>query len=531
MNNYFTLIYLNSEIKEKIVGGMYCFAISPHRDVLEIYIENLKQKFRLIFSANRSETTLFLDRYRPPKKSNVMEFFNRLEGRKITGTSLASEDRLWYLHLEGDLSLQFKLYGAPNAYLTDGDRVLDAFKNPDEARGEEPPRPMQPERDPEPRMKAKPKNRLTGLNPLLPRNLLNHLIEQHGVAEMDAEETRGFVDRITEAMREDPVPRVLRTGDLTLWPESILDIPTDESFETVNDAVRHAYRNRVHLRRLHNMKEKLVQFLDRMETRKSSLLNQLEQADENLERADEYEKFGHLLMTHAHESIGRGTETLTVSDLYENHQPVEIPVDPDGSVADNAERYYDKAKSARTAFREAKRRLPKVREELETVRRFQKEVSGIDRLPEMEQWEKDHSETLHKLGFGVDDQAQAVSPFRKLNVGKYEVWIGKSAKSNDELTSLAHKEDIWLHARGVSGSHVVIRMGNTKEYPPKNVILQACGFAAWYSKAKGMRSAPVIYTKRKYVRKPKGAGPGAVVVEKEQVEMVPPTEPSKQHHD
>jgi predicted ribosome quality control (RQC) complex YloA/Tae2 family protein len=112
-------------------------------------------------------------------------------------------------------------------------------------------------------------------------------------------------------------------------------------------------------------------------------------------------------------------------------------------------------------------------------------------------------------------------------VGKYEIWSGKSAKSNDQLTSHAHKEDIWLHARGVAGSHTVIRMGNNKDFPPQQVLLKAASYAAYYSKARGMKSAPVMYTKCKYVRKPKGAAPGAVVVEREEVLMVPPMKPKK----
>jgi predicted ribosome quality control (RQC) complex YloA/Tae2 family protein len=103
--------------------------------------------------------------------------------------------------------------------------------------------------------------------------------------------------------------------------------------------------------------------------------------------------------------------------------------------------------------------------------------------------------------------------------------VGKNAKSNDKLTSHAHKEDMWLHARGVGGSHTVIRMGNEKSMPPKKVILHAASYAAWYSKAKGMKTAPVMYTKRKYVYKPSGAAPGAVVVKQEEVVMVPPRKP------
>jgi predicted ribosome quality control (RQC) complex YloA/Tae2 family protein len=69
-------------------------------------------------------------------------------------------------------------------------------------------------------------------------------------------------------------------------------------------------------------------------------------------------------------------------------------------------------------------------------------------------------------------------------------------------------------------------MGNEKEMPPKQVLLEAASYAAFNSKAKGMKLAPVIITKKKYVRKPKGSPPGAVVVDKEEVEMVTPKKPN-----
>jgi predicted ribosome quality control (RQC) complex YloA/Tae2 family protein len=70
---------------------------------------------------------------------------------------------------------------------------------------------------------------------------------------------------------------------------------------------------------------------------------------------------------------------------------------------------------------------------------------------------------------------------------------------------------------------VVIRNAGRKV--PQNVLEQAASWAAWYSKSKNESLSPVIYTPRKFVRKPKGAKPGAVLVEKEQVIMVPPMPP------
>ena len=96
---------------------------------------------------------------------------------------------------------------------------------------------------------------------------------------------------------------------------------------------------------------------------------------------------------------------------------------------------------------------------------------------------------------------------------------------NDELLKLSHKEDLWLHARGVPGSHVIIQMNRKNDFPPTNIIEKAAEIAAFYSKAKGSSLVPVIFTKRKYVRKGKGLPPGAVFVDKEDVVLVKPTEP------
>ena len=88
---------------------------------------------------------------------------------------------------------------------------------------------------------------------------------------------------------------------------------------------------------------------------------------------------------------------------------------------------------------------------------------------------------------------------------------------------MANKDDIWLHAKGVSGSHVIIR--SQKHQPNKSIIEIVASFAAHQSKAKGSAWVPVIYTPKKYVRKAKNAPPGAVIVQKEQVVMVEPEAP------
>ena len=113
-------------------------------------------------------------------------------------------------------------------------------------------------------------------------------------------------------------------------------------------------------------------------------------------------------------------------------------------------------------------------------------------------------------------------PYRRFTCEGFQIWVGKSAKDNDALT-LRHgyKEDLWLHARDVSGSHVLLKHQANRPFPPA-VVEKAAALAAWYSKRKTDTLCPVICTPKKYVRKTKGAPPGQVVVEKEKVLLVEP---------
>ena len=107
--------------------------------------------------------------------------------------------------------------------------------------------------------------------------------------------------------------------------------------------------------------------------------------------------------------------------------------------------------------------------------------------------------------------------------GGYEVWVGRNARQNDTLTLRhARKEDLWLHARGVPGSHVVLRRPNRNVPADRRAVEEAAAIAAYWSDARTSRLAPVQVTERKYVRKPKGSPPGAVIVTHEDVVLVEP---------
>jgi len=230
------------------------------------------------------------------------------------------------------------------------------------------------------------------------------------------------------------------------------------------------------------------------------------------------------LMANAHKELAAEKGSVLLPDYYNSDRPVRIPVDESLSIAQNAQAYYDKSARAERSILEAKKRLTDTRQELASLTELSRSLEGIESIDQFESWSREHSSVLQTLGVGKKNLKPESLPYRKITVGNYEVWIGKNARSNDKLTSAAHKEDLWLHARGSSGSHVVIRMNNQQAMPPKEVILRAASVAAFHSAARNSSLVPVIVTKRKYVTKPRGAPAGAVRVQREKVELVQPME-------
>lgn len=108
---------------------------------------------------------------------------------------------------------------------------------------------------------------------------------------------------------------------------------------------------------------------------------------------------------------------------------------------------------------------------------------------------------------------------KKLQVDGYLIMIGRDAKSNDYLTFIeADKEDIWMHVKGVPGSHVVIRVG--ENLPTPEILKYAAELAKKNSKAQKDQQATVVYCQRKFVKKEAGMNDGQVRVDYKNAEEI-----------
>ena len=259
----------------------------------------------------------------------------------------------------------------------------------------------------------------------------------------------------------------------------------------------------------------------RVRSRRAAIARRVASLEKELagsEEADSLRASADLLLAKLHE-VPRGAEVVRLED-WEGGE-VSIALDPALSGTENAARLYDEA-------RRRERAAGRVAQLLEVARA---ELAAWDAaLAETESgsppaWVEQELAKKERAG-PSGDATEGARPYRVYRTsGGLEVRVGKNAKANDELT-FRHSapDDVWLHAQSVPGSHVVLRWPDTEGAPPARDLEEAATIAAVYSRARSSGLVAVNWTRRKHVRKPRGAPPGSVVAQRVKTLFVEPVE-------
>ncbi len=231
-----------------------------------------------------------------------------------------------------------------------------------------------------------------------------------------------------------------------------------------------------------------------------------------LQNDNHYQLWGDLVMAHMHE-MRTGMKSITLNNFYDNSL-VEIKLKEDLNPQKNAEVFYRKAKNKQIEIDKLEEAIAHKKREIET---WNSSLAALEATEDLKDLRKNNPLTSTK-----NKNTEKSLPFFEFEHKGFKIWVGKNAESNDQLTlKYAYKEDLWLHAKDVPGSHVIIKHQSGKPFP-KDVIERAAQLAAYNSKRKTETLCPVAFTPKKYVRKRKGDPAGAVVVERENVMMVEP---------
>ena len=211
--------------------------------------------------------------------------------------------------------------------------------------------------------------------------------------------------------------------------------------------------------------------------------------------------------------VTKGQTTLEAEDFYDEEMKViSIPLSPLLSPQQNAARFYKDYARMKTAEKELTRQIELGSQELSYLESVLEELNRAETEGELEEIRQElQSGGYLRADPGKKRMRQAKSqPMRFESTDGYPIYVGRNNRQNDELTfKLARKDDLWLHAQKVHGSHVIISCGGTK--PPDDTVTQAAQLAAYYAESNGGQNIPVDVTPVKQVKKTPGGKPGMVI--------------------
>lgn len=231
---------------------------------------------------------------------------------------------------------------------------------------------------------------------------------------------------------------------------------------------------------------------------------------EDTKKRDKYKVYGELLNTYGYELTG-GEKKLSCLNYYTNEE-ITIPLDDQLSAKENAQKFFDKYNKLKRTYEALTEQTRETKGEIDHL----ESVSAALDIALKEEDLVQIKEELMEYGYikhrrPGDKRPKITSrPFHYISSDGFHIYVGKNNYQNEELTfKLAGGSDWWFHAKGIPGSHVIVK-AEGKELPDR-VFEEAGSLAAYYSKGRGSEKVEVDYIQRKQIKKVAGAAPGFVI--------------------
>ena len=290
---------------------------------------------------------------------------------------------------------------------------------------------------------------------------------------------------VVEALRHitaDRSSRVVLPGVKLEEPPSR---PINETQFPVEDLVKWSQERfkEKYNRRLEQAKKGAINRLNRRIKRVEEKLGKLEREEELMEKAEQFRKWGELLLANLHR-IAPYQREIELEDWEGNKVIIPLPQLPNPNKV--GEFYFKKAQKLKNKATNLKIEREHLLEQLRFLKNYKKLIEESDQFPVLKRYlpkKEERESNIHKVEFDG-----------------FQILIGKNEKGNRELLQKAKGEDIWLHIRDYPGPHVIIK--NRKLGVPMEVIKEAARLAVRFA---GKEEGVVDYTRRKFVKLKEGA--------------------------
>ncbi|SHI73291.1 Predicted component of the ribosome quality control (RQC) complex, YloA/Tae2 family, contains fibronectin-binding (FbpA) and DUF814 domains [Dethiosulfatibacter aminovorans DSM 17477] len=268
-----------------------------------------------------------------------------------------------------------------------------------------------------------------------------------------------------------------------------------------------------------SLRKKISNLLDKNRKKLGKLLQELRKS----EKREIYKTYGDLVIANIYR-IDKNDEVLEAVD-YTNRSRVEIRLDKRLTPSQNAQKYYKRYNKLKSAEENLKEQIAITEENIEYLENVLYNLESVSEIEVFEEIKKELYETRYINTMDKKKNRTGKSkPIRLVSKDGFEILIGKNNIQNDLITfKLSSKDDLWLHAKNIPGSHVIVR-AEGKEIPD-STIEEAASYAAFYSKNSKQKKVEIDYTKRQNIKKPKGSKPGFVIFHENYSLIIEPKKP------
>ncbi len=329
-------------------------------------------------------------------------------------------------------------------------------------------------------------------------------------------------------------PQLLRDGDepLAVSALRLQQYPnaTTQAFDTMNNAVA-AYYDAITLKEgIVSERNALKQALKKQKNLLQRKAKALQKDLDRAEKSEDYRIQGELILANLH-TMTRGQEQVELQNYYSpDLEKLTIPLNPEQTPSENAQAYFKKYTKAKRGYTRIQQLISDLDADQETLQLYVSELESAKTLGDLQRLRGVFTENGYLKTQQGRKQKQPVGegPFRRYtSTNGFQMYVGKNSQSNDLLLrQIAKPSDMWLHAKQIHGSHVIIRNPENRPDIPMPTLLQAAQLAAYYSKAHHASNVPVDYTWARYVVKRKGNVAGYVHYTREKTLYVEPAVPS-----
>jgi predicted ribosome quality control (RQC) complex YloA/Tae2 family protein len=512
-NNFYFLRQLSEALRPVLQGTVISECFSQEKDELILRFETHGKPFYLKASLASGLSALSFPEDFQRARKNSVDLFSGLIGHRVTAIRQFENERSFALILEEGKSLLFKMHGnRSNLILFEGERPVTFFRN---------------------NIPADEDLIFSSLDRMIDWSvealsresdhtklyytfgkLVWRFLEASGYGKATSEEKYERIQFVRRLL-ENPESYYLISLNGRLHLSLIRMEPVVATIGDPITAANDFYYKYTHDLAFTQQRSHLISILNaRLQSSERYYQKNFDKLAE-IERDTNYKTWADLLMANLH-IISPGTEVIHLPDFYHPGTIITIKLKKELNAQRNAAVFYKKAKNQHIEIERLQESLEHKEKEIQKIK---DDLAALQTINDL----KTIRRKAEELGLTKTNDAQEQSlPYHEFIVNGFRIWVGRSAKQNDELTlKFAYKEDLWLHAKDVAGSHVIIKHQSGKNFP-KDVIERAAELAAYNSKRKTETLCPVVFTPKKYVRKRKGDPAGAVVVEREDVIMVVP---------